>query len=110
MLGKRNNQHFQSIPYGLFKQKLRSKCELFDIAYHEVSEAYTSQTCSACGRVRKANRIYRGLYMCDQCGAVINADINGAINIVKKSNPDAFIGTLGASGTVDVPTRIRVAV
>lgn len=109
-LGKRNNQHFQSIPFGMFKQKLRSKCELFGIEYHEVSEAYTSQTCSVCGRVRKANRIYRGLYKCDQCGTVINADINGAVNIVKKSNPDAFARTLGASGTVNVPTRIRVAV
>ena len=109
-LGKRNNQHFQNIPYGLFKQKLRSKCELHGIAYHEVSEAYTSQTCSHCGQVRKANRIYRGLYKCDQCGTVINADINGAVNITRKSNPDAFARTLGASGTVDVPTRIRVVV
>jgi IS605 OrfB family transposase len=105
-LGKRNNQHFQSIPYGLFKQKLRSKCELHGIAYHEVDEAYTSQTCSICGQRRKANRIHRGLYKCKQCGTVINADTNGAINITRKSNPDSL--GIGSSGIVNVPTRIRL--
>ncbi len=33
---------------------------------------------------RKANRKHRGLYVCKDCGTVMNADVNGAINIAKK--------------------------
>ncbi len=104
-LGKHNNQHFQSIPYGLFKQKLRSKCDLYGIAYHEVDEAYTSQTCSHCGRVRKANRKHRGLYVCDQCKKIINADVNGSLNIGKKVAPNYCEGS---SGIVNIPKRITL--
>ena len=32
----------------------------------------------------KSNRIHRGLYVCQNCGRTINADLNGAINILKK--------------------------
>jgi IS605 OrfB family transposase len=109
-LGRHNNQNFQSIPFGLFKQKIRSKCELYGITYHEVSESYTSQTCCVCGRIRKKNRVYRGLYKCDRCGAVINADINSAVNIARQCNPDSFQRTIGTSGTVNVPVRIRIVV
>jgi len=107
-LGKKNNQHFQYITNGLFKQKLQSKCEIYGIKYIETEESYTSQTCSQCGRIRKANRKHRGLYVCDQCHAKINADTNGAINIIKKVAPKAFGG--GSSGIVNVPVRVRLAV
>jgi putative transposase len=49
-----------------------------------VNEAYTSQTCSNCGLVRKGNRVKRGLYVCKSCNLKLNADINGAINIMRK--------------------------
>ncbi|AFN05032.1 hypothetical protein PFC_10565 [Pyrococcus furiosus COM1] len=42
-LGRRNNQNFHYIPYGLFKQKLKAKCERYGINYIEVDEAYTSK-------------------------------------------------------------------
>lgn len=103
-LGKRNNQNFVCIPYGLFKQKLRSKCELYGIDYHEVDEAYTSQTCWRCGRRRKANRRYRGLYICDKCKGVWNSDINGAINIIKKVAPESV--KIGSSGRISRPCRV----
>ena len=37
-LGKVNNQNFQFIPYGLFKQKLKAKCERYGINFVEVDE------------------------------------------------------------------------
>ncbi len=57
---------------------------------YNIKEYYTSQTC--CIRkdtpskenAEKSNRKYRGLYVCRDCGSVINADINGAVNIAKK--------------------------
>lgn len=106
-LGKKNNQHFQAIPYGLFKQKLQSKCAVYGIQYTQVNEAYTSQTCHCCGRVRKANRVHRGLYRCDMCKTIWNADINGSINIGKKVASEAFTG-LGSSGCVNHPQRITL--
>jgi transposase len=50
----------------------------------QVNEKSTSKTCSRCGNVRKRNRKTRGLYVCNKCGYKINADVNGAVNILKK--------------------------
>ncbi len=107
-LGRMTNQHFQSIPFGWFKQKLRTKCEQYGIQYVEVEEAYTSQTCSECGVREKKYRKYRGLYVCGGCGMVRNADVNGAINILKKVAPESSWARIGSRGRVDRPRRIRI--
>jgi len=107
-MGKIINQNFQYIPYGLFKQKLRSKCEYYGINYIEVDEAYTSQTCSICGDVDKRNRKYRGLYVCRKCGAVLNADVNGALNLLKKVAGESVVRRILSSGGTTPPRRIRV--
>jgi IS605 OrfB family transposase len=104
-LGKKTNQNFVCIPFGLFKQKLKAKCDYYGINYIEVNEAYTSQTCSRCGVVGKSNRKYRGLYVCKTCGMVLNADVNGAINILKKVASESV--RIGSSGLVSRPIRIR---
>ncbi|MGO9379077.1 MAG: zinc ribbon domain-containing protein [Dissulfurispiraceae bacterium] len=56
-----------------------------------VSESYTSQTCCKCGTRGKANRAHRGLYVCKSCGTTIHADVNGAVNILKKHLPEISI-------------------
>jgi len=104
-LGRKTNQHFQYIPFGLFKQKLRAKCEYYGIQFVEVEEAYTSQTCSNCGIRRKKNRKYLGLYVCSKCGTIQNADINGALNNLQVASESMRIGS---RGLVDRPVRIRL--
>ena len=104
-LGKRTTQHFHYITYGLFKHKLRTKSELYGIEYTEVDKSYTSQTCSHCGQQRKANRKYRGLYVCKNCGTVLNADVNGALNILKKVAPESSLLKIGGSGRLSRPSR-----
>jgi len=47
-----------------------------------------------------------GLYVCKECGAVINADVNGAMNILKKVSPNFFNGI----GVVDLTSPMRVNV
>ena len=42
------------------------------------------KTCSCCGRKRDANRVERGLYVCESCGTTMNSDVNGAVNIRRK--------------------------
>lgn len=49
---------------------------------------------------------YRGLYVCRECGSVLNADVNGALNILKKSSPR--IRKDRGSGGVNPPMRIRL--
>ena len=107
-LGKKNNQNFVSIPFGAFKQKLKAKCEYYGIEYIEVDEAYTSQTCCSCAIVKKSNRKYRGLYICNDCRLVLNADVNGAINILRKVAQESSIKGILSSGLVNRPVRIRV--
>jgi transposase len=47
-----------------------------------VDEENTSKTCSLCGEIHENGRIKRGLFKCPHTGKVINADLNGAINIL----------------------------
>ena len=101
---KKTAQQFQQIPYKKFKNKLKSKCEHYGINFVLIEESYTSRTCSGCGVIRKANRKYRGLYVCNSCGLIINADINAALNIIRKVAPKY----IGGSGGMITPVRIRV--
>ncbi|MEZ0368277.1 MAG: RNA-guided endonuclease InsQ/TnpB family protein [Candidatus Sericytochromatia bacterium] len=88
-LGKRTNQNFVQIPYGLFRQKLQSKCEQEGIAYHAMEESHTSK-CSfldsepICHQEQYlGRRIKRGLFK-TRAGRLVNADVNGAANILAK--------------------------
>gem|GEM_PF-533040 len=47
-----------------------------------MDEGNTSKTCSLCGEIHENGRIERGLFKCPHTGKVINADLNGAINIL----------------------------
>jgi putative transposase len=48
-----------------------------------VDPAHTSQTCSACQAVDAASRISRSRFVCTNCGAILDADVNAAKNILK---------------------------
>ncbi len=52
------------------------------------------------------SRIHRGLYRTNT-GFKFNADVNGALNILKKSNVVPLLW-LYARGEVDTPARIRI--
>ena len=52
-------------------------------------------------------RVKRGLYKTKD-GDLINADINGALNILRKSNV-VSLTTLDSSGDVATPKRIKIA-
>jgi len=105
--GRKNNQNFSYIPYGIFKRKLRSKAEKYGIEVIEVNERDTSKTCSVCGVKKGSNRKHRGLYVCSECGSVLNADVNGAVNIIKKVAPESI--RIGSSGGWSPPKRCFVA-
>jgi putative transposase len=97
-LGKKTNQNFVNLSLGQFIDKLRYKLELHGIELSVADESYTSKASFIDDDVLPKNyepktthtfsgkRVKRGLYR-SQNGTVINADANGAYNILRKSNP-----------------------
>lgn len=88
-IGKVNNQNFVNIPYYKLLNMITYKCELLGITVHVTEESYTSK-CSfldnedVCKHDEyMGKRIKRGLFQSSD-GRLINADINGALNILKK--------------------------
>lgn len=119
-LGRQNNQNFVNIPYGRLRDKLEYLCELNGIAFVKQEESYTSKS-SFWDKDElpvynadnpktyrfSGNRVHRGLYK-TASGRTFNADVNGALNILRKSNV-VDLSILYARGDVDTPIRIRVA-
>ena len=119
-IGKQNNQNFVNIPYGQLRNKLEYLCKLNGIVFVKQEESYTSKS-SFWDRddipVYNADnpkeypfsgkRTHRGLYK-TASGKTINADINGALNIMRKSRV-VDINILYSRGEVDTPIRIRIA-
>ena len=94
--GKNNNQKFVSIPYHRFRQKLSYKCELCGITCAFQEESYTSKASSIdmdeipvysedddVKYAFSGKRVKRGLYK-SKDGLLLNADINGSVNILRK--------------------------
>ena len=84
---------------------IKYKAQGYGIEVVMVDEAYTSQTCSVCGTRDKSDRKHRGLYVCKHCGAVLNADVNGARNILFRVVPNPMSDRDSGFGH---PRRIRV--
>ena len=99
-LGKTNNQNFAYIPFDNLIFMLEYKCKANGINFKVVEEAYTSKASfldkdklPKYDKDKKytfsGKRIKRGLYQSKK-GILINADINGACNILKKYKKSAF--------------------
>jgi putative transposase len=67
-----------------FTRLLEYKAEEYGILVDRVDEENTSKTCCCCGKIDDSNRVERGLYVCSSCDTVMNADVNGAVNIRRK--------------------------
>ena len=119
-IDKPNNQNFINIPYGRLRNKLEYLCELNDIVFVKQEESYTSKasfwdnddipTYNADNPKEyqfSGKRIHRGLYKTAN-GKVFNADVNGALNIMRKSSV-VDMNILYGRGDVDTPIRIRIA-
>jgi putative transposase len=94
-IGKRNNQNFVSIPHARFIEMLTYKAELVGIKLVLTEESHTSK-CSFLDLEDikhhdkyQGKRIKRGLFR-SSSGKLINADLNGAYNIIRKVAPGAF--------------------
>lgn len=94
--GKKNMQNFTFISYEMLLGQLKYKCENAGIKYVEVNEAYTSGTsyldeeAPTKENYNKERRIQRGLFQAKDM--LINADVNGSLQIMRKVFPDSYTG------------------
>jgi IS605 OrfB family transposase len=116
-LGKPTNQNFVTVPHARFIEMLEYKAALVGIRVMVQEESYTSQSSflnldpipvygkNGADRVLfSGKRIKRGLYKTSS-GRLINADVNGSYNILRKAIPNALCD--GIESCVLGPRRVN---
>lgn len=119
-LGKKNNQTFVNISFGVLREKIEYLCKLYGINFIKQEESYTSKASffdkddipvynddNPKKYEFSGKRVKRGLYQTKE-GTLLNADVNGALNILSKSKV-VGLNALYNRGELDTPIRIRVA-
>ncbi len=111
-LSKKVNQHFIQIPYNRLIQMLEYKAQEIGVTVIITEESYTSGTSFVDNEMpveenyNKSRRIKRGLFKTSD-GSVINADVNGSYQIMKKVIPNEEI--LWNRGCAYQPFRVAIA-
>ena len=110
-IGKRNNQNFINIPYEILINMIEYKCNKAGINIELKEESYTSK-CSSLDlekiekhSIYKGKRIKRGLFV-SSYGKIINADVNGSLNILRKAVPNVIF-TDGIEAVAVQPKTIK---
>ena len=119
-LGSKNNQQFTQICFSKLLQAIKNLCERYEMNYIEQEESYTSKASfldldeiPVFDKNKKqaykfsGKRIYRGLYRAKN-GRMLNADVNGACNILRKSKQNFKYEEL-CRGLLASPLRIKVS-
>lgn len=119
-IGKANNQAFVNIPFGKLRDKLEYLSKLYGISFVKQEESYTSKASFFDKDIIpiynddnpkeykfSGKRVKRGLYKAGS-GYTFNADVNGALNILRKSSVVSLEG-LYSRGELDTPIRIKIA-
>jgi len=94
-MSKRVNQSFIQIPYNRLMEMIKYKAEEYGISVVLTEESYTSGTSFLDNELpikenyNKSRRIHRGLFKSDS-GVLINSDVNGSLQILKKVFPNAY--------------------
>lgn len=111
-IGKRNNQKFVQIPHSKFINKIRYKAEEVGIIVIIHEESYTSKCDSLALEPIKKHETYlgkrkkRGLFQSSR-NKLINADINGALNILRKVIGDSVVKQIINRGLVFSPIKFN---
>lgn len=112
VMSKRVNQSFIGIPHLRFIEMVQYKAQTVGIKVILTEENYTSGTSFLDSEpptkeyYDKSRRVHRGLFISNN-GTKINADVNGAYQIMKKVFPNAFAD--GIQGVALHPIRVNAA-
>jgi len=117
-MGRRNNQQFVPIPTGQLKERIKQLCKQYGLRFVETEESYTSQASFVDGDSlptfgekpegwrASGRRVARGLY-CTAKKWLVNADCNGAANILRKVAATLGLDLRGVSrGGLCTPLRV----
>lgn len=110
VLSKKVNQHFVQIPFNTLIKQIQYKAEEFSIKVILVEESYTSGTSFLDNELptkenyNKSRRKHRGLFKSNN-GILINADVNGAFQILKKVFSNAYAN--GIEAVVFQPIKVN---
>lgn len=120
-MGKKNNQKFVQIPTAKLKERIKQLCELYGIEYIETEESYTSKAsfvdrdylptigAKPDGWKESGRRVKRGLYRTGLLNWYINADCNGAANILRKVATMLGLCLNGVGrGALAAPQRVKL--
>lgn len=111
-MGKRNNQNFVGIPFEKLISQIQYKADELGIKVVITEESYTSKIDHYAGEemchheTYLGKRIQRGLFR-SSTGKVLNADLNGAIGILRKVIGESISQVVNRGG-VETPTRLLV--
>jgi len=82
--GRIGNQKLHNFwPFMQIRQRIQELSEEYSIRVRFKSERDTSKRCSICGKKHKNGRVKRGLYKCPDTNVRLNADVNGANNLLE---------------------------
>ena len=111
-MGKVNNQKFVQVPFARLISYLQYKCAMVGIEFVTHEESYTSK-CDALAMENIGHhdeylgrRVKRGLFR-SSTGKLINADQNGALNILRKVAGDSEFARIIGRGHSLCPVRHR---
>jgi putative transposase len=110
-MSKRNNQSFVDIPFNDLIHQIQYKAQEKGIKVIFTEESYTSGTSFLDNELpekqfyNKSRRKYRGLFRSNN-GVLINADVNGSYQILKKVFPNAYAN--GIEGVVLHPVKVGI--
>jgi IS605 OrfB family transposase len=112
-IGKRNNQNFVQMPIAKLIEYITYKAKIKGITVEVQEESHTSKTDSlalepVCHHDKYlGKRTKRGLFK-SSTGKTINADINGSINILRKSMGDSRVSEIVSRGRVFRPGKLVI--
>ncbi|MGO0122927.1 RNA-guided endonuclease InsQ/TnpB family protein [Desulfothermobacter acidiphilus] len=84
MKGKKASQKINQMAYARLHTEQCYKNLMRGVQTDPWTEKNTSSTCCLCGARNPAWRRHRGLWVCGKCGLVLQADLNGAANLLKQ--------------------------
>jgi len=84
MKGRKASQKINQMAYDRLHAEQRYKNLMRGVQTDSWTEKNTSSTCCLCGARNPAWRKHRGLWVCGRCGLILQADLNGAANLLKQ--------------------------
>ena len=113
--GKKNNQNFVSIPFNKLISQIQYKAENVGITCIITEESYTSKVDHLALEEMRHHEKYigkrkmRGLFK-SSTGKAVNADLNGAVGILRKVVDESYFVKIANRGFVTNPIKVNALV